>query len=477
MVAGISHLYGYALEPSDTDLYQPTAAPADDAWGRTVNVPRYVEGRAPQAADEISLSEHRAALLGVEVGDPLVMDSYSPAQMARAQSGDESVFGNPEGPTIELRVVGIERTPQTLATDRDLATISTLSPAFTAAHGDDVGLLFELVAIDVVDRPGAAEELVTAVHAIPGLEELQFEATQAASPVSATLAFVARALLVLALVAGLAGLVTIALLLSPLSPPSMLATTRSWTALGLGRRARIRLWVLGVLPAVGIGTALAVVGAAAASIGFPFGLGGRAEPDPGMDVDGVVLLVGSIGLLLVVLAMSGLVAARSVTAPRPARTDAGSTRSRGCDSGDRVCPSPGPSGHGSCSTARAGGGSRPSGWPIAAVALGSIGLVAVLTFGASRAGLYAEPADWGKTWDVVLSRDDAASVAIPSEDVLSRARVRVETLEIGGRPLEVRGFDAITGPLALPVAAGRPPGAGEIALGAETMRSLSVGDR
>ena len=107
--------------------------------------------------------------------------------------------------------MGIERTPQTLATDRDLATISTLSPAFTAAHGDDVGLLFELVAIDVVDRPGAAEEFVTAVHAIPGLEELQFEATQAASPVSATLAFVARALLALALVAGLAGLVTIAL--------------------------------------------------------------------------------------------------------------------------------------------------------------------------------------------------------------------------------------------------------------------------
>ena len=55
MVAGISHLHGYALEPSGTDLYQPTAAPADDAWGRTVNVPRYVEGRAPQAADEISL--------------------------------------------------------------------------------------------------------------------------------------------------------------------------------------------------------------------------------------------------------------------------------------------------------------------------------------------------------------------------------------------------------------------------------------
>ena len=53
--------------------------------------------------------------------------------------------------------------------------------------------------------------------------------------------------------------------------------------------------------------------------------------------------------------------------------------------------------------------------------------------------------------------------------------MRVETLEIGGRPLEIRGFDAITGPLALPVAAGRPPGAGEIALGAETMRSLSIG--
>ena len=112
---------------------------------------------------------------------------------------------------------------------------------------------------------------------------------------------------------------------------------------------------------------------------------------------------------------------------------------------------------------------------IAAVALGSIGLVAVLTFGASRTELYAEPAHWGRTWDLALSPDDAASVAIPSEDVRSRAVVRIETLEIGGRPLEIRGFDAVTGPLALPVAAGRPPGAGEIALGAETMRSLSVG--
>ena len=272
--------------------------------------------------------------------------------------------------------------------------------------------------------------------------------------------------------AGLAGLVMISLLVTRLAAVGA-DDDAVLDALGLGRRARVRLWMLEVLPAVVLGTGLGVVGAAAASGLFPVGLGGRAEPDRGVDLDGGVLVGGSIGFLLAVGALCMIVALRAARASaRVAQTGGRSVAmARLASAGLSV---PWTTGAGFV-LGRSGRKVGPDRLAVAAVALGSMGLVSVLTFGASQSTLYAEPDLWGTTWDVAVSPEDTAADVVRDEEVLSRMQVRVETLEVDGRPIEVRGFDAVTGPLALPVAAGRPPGPDEIALGADTMRSLSVG--
>ena len=127
------------------------------------------------------------------------------------------------------------------------------------------------------------------------------------------------ALWVFAGVAALAGFVAITIVLSrEISLTAIDQTTQS--ALGLTRPQRIAVGGFQALPVALGGAVLAVVGAAAASPLFPIGVARRAEPDPGLRIDGTVLALGMVAVGAGVLLIAFLAALR--TTRRRSRADA-----------------------------------------------------------------------------------------------------------------------------------------------------------
>jgi hypothetical protein len=474
-VRGAGRMRALAMQPAVEALYQPIAAPLDDGIGTRVLRSRFVAGRAPEHADEMSMTEQRAALLGLHLGDRLAMASYTPEQVRQYQGGDDSIFDHPDGPTVELTLVGIERTPLSVSTDRDIASITMLAPAFLDEYGDRVGSWTDLLGVDLVGDGGAIDEFTNEVHQLPGLADLHFEASVSANvPIVSTLDFVATALRVFAAIGALAGSVAVALVLVRAMSVERLEGP-VLNALGWDARHRRRLLVLGITPGIAVGIVGAVVAATLASTLFPFGLGRRVEPTPGIDIAAPALVIGTAIIVGGVAALTA-VAAWWVTRDRRAqpphrqsrfvRRLAGLNLSVTSLTGVRFVAERGR--RGDTIAARSA---------ITAVALSVAGLLGVLTYTSSRQWLDSNPAAWGRTWDVAASGERIDEL-IPPDAILARTRVRISTVELDGHPLEVRGFDALVGPSLIPIATGRHPGPGEVALGSGTMAALgvSIGD-
>ena len=83
-----------------------------------------------------------------------------------------------------------------------------------------------------------------------------------------------------------------------------------WRALGASRSQCLAALVVPQTLAAGVGVLLAITGALALSPLFPFGFARRSEPDPGFDVDAIVLLIGGVGLVAVAI-VSALVLERT----------------------------------------------------------------------------------------------------------------------------------------------------------------------
>jgi len=126
------------------------------------------------------------------------------------------------------------------------------------------------------------------------------------------------------------------------------------------------------------------------------------------------------------------------------------------------------------------GGSALVGVGLAMLAVTAAGVTV-----ASFDGLVAHPVDYGVAWDVF-----AGNIASPGAEAEAAARLaQVPGIaaasgvysaggRVGDTPLPLLGATSVDGvpPLSLVVSSGRAPsGAGEIALGAETMRTLGVG--
>ena len=136
--AGWAHVANFAVTPTATsEDYQIFFAPLDDGLGVEVMTPRYIEGHAPEAAGEISMDENRAELIGLELGDTVPAISFTPADV-EALFTERRPHGSSAGWShVVLRLVGIERTPASIASDLDIASITTASRAFTQQYGDE----------------------------------------------------------------------------------------------------------------------------------------------------------------------------------------------------------------------------------------------------------------------------------------------------------------------------------------------------
>ncbi|MFP5320303.1 MAG: ABC transporter permease, partial [Acidimicrobiia bacterium] len=285
-----------------------------------------------------------------------------------------------------------------------------------------------------------------------------------------------------AIVVGAAGLVVAGQALSR-QLLALRADRPALAAMGLDRRQLRRAAVLRAALLVSAGSVLALVVAVALSPLFPLGVAERAEIDPGVDVDLVVLLPG-IGLFAGTLLLWCAVRARAIAG------SPGTTRATGrTGRGERLATSlSNPIASTGLRAAIAGGATRRTG--SAGAALGGLSLAvaavaATVTFGANIDRLVSTPNEYGWSWDAMVTLP-SEQWHTPGEEIVRRFDARPEitgwsvmTLDqttLDGERIPAVGIESGRGDVGLEIIDGRSPaGDDEVALGGRTMELLDVG--
>ena len=441
-------------------------------------MPRLVRGRVaePEADDELVLTESMARLLEVDVGDTVRFDSWSPEQFA-SWSGREPPDEEARtylGPTVDLEVVGVTRHPVELTTDDPTAYFTALPPAFWRNYEGTIAEFgFRFLAIDLGEAPSAETQatVANAVREIVGPESGMEEAGElSGQPVLLTLDFVATAMLALAVATGLAGLIVGGLLI--LRTVTRAADeTAELRSLGMTGTARGRAVTAAAVPSALGAAALTLIVAVASSALVPFGLAGRAEPDPGLRFDTAVVLIGAALTCVLVLAIVAVAAMRTIHRRRAqaAATVRTRTRLRFAELGLPVGPL--------CGldlvlgSSRRGRGANQA--AVVGAALAAMAGAGALVLTASTDHLFATPRSFGWTWDYTVP-EEVAEHLVDDPAVESVGIVRAGPLTIDGRATVTRGISSLKGELPLLLVDGRQAERGEVVLGTRTMDDLGV---
>lgn len=277
----------------------------------------FVQGRAADSADEVTLNEAAMLAVGKKVGDNILLRSYATDQAAEFIDG----ANDPDrGPRVAARIVGVYRSAEDVSDNSEPAIL--LSSEFHATYADRIAhcdcALW--IGANTSDLDRIAGELTARFGDKPLVVERVRD--QLLPRVERTVGLEVGALQVAAVVAAVAtGLVVTQSL-------SRHATGRKDTAaliaLGATRPQIIRAWILVMSPAAVMGS----LGAAAVAIlwspVFPRGLARRAEVDSGVHADAIVLVVGVLALIVAVVLATTLAArraTRSLSAHDTTRSD------------------------------------------------------------------------------------------------------------------------------------------------------------
>ncbi len=220
----------------DFDLY-PTAPLAGDH----IDTPLITSGRAvtPDRVDEVVLSEDLAAELGVPAGGTLTLESMTSEWIETAFSGGDP--GPPDGPRVEVDVVGIARTPADFGR---LAGALWLSPSFVERYENQMQMY---VAVHTRLTPHAMDR--ARAGQLPGLDgaELSPSPFGEIPGVDDGLGAIATALRLVAIAAVLAGTAATAVALVRITR-QMLGEQITLGALGWTRRGMVLATVLTLAP-------------------------------------------------------------------------------------------------------------------------------------------------------------------------------------------------------------------------------------
>jgi ABC-type lipoprotein release transport system permease subunit len=487
-VAAVAELRQFPLLRQNAFL--SVAGQVDERFGTIVDKPRVIEGRLAdqRRVDEITIGETLAATNDVKVGDTLHFHSYSPADIAAARASNAQP-ADPHGPDVSLRIVGIVRRPLDLGGRGASGGVLVPTVAFTQKYRDQMGTFAgSLLRVRTEHRAADVPTVSRAARRIFGQNEafsvqsLGIEGQSARDAVDVATV----GLYVAAAIAAVVGLVGLGI---ALSREVALVDGDQLTLRALGMRPGSRVLAAAVvaLPVALGGAGLAVAGAVLLSPLFPIGVGALAEPDPGLSVDGAALALGALGVLVAVVAVTFLAAARLASTHsgartrRPARTAATIS--------ELGAPPPMTAG---VQFALDQGRTRPA-LPVRSSLIGATAgilvVVGVLVFAASLDHLVTTPDAYGWTWDTTAG--DLTSVA-PTNDCgpittrLSHQTVLADVasvcsggVTIAGRPVAAWGFQQLRGRIEPLVVEGHAPRADdEVALGADALSAagVSVGD-
>ena len=339
-------------------------------------------------------------------------------------------------------------------------------------------------------RPGASREgFLRAASALAARYRAtggKITAISTADQVAATQRAIrphAVALALFAALAGVAALVIIGQLLG-----RQLVLDSGWfavlRALGMSRWGLAALSIARVGAVTLAGGCLAVAIAIAASPLMPIGPARLAEPAPGIEVNLAILAVGFAVIALVPLAMvvpstwaaaSGPHGASSMTAPtvRPGSFWLGTALGvAGSVTGGIGLRMAFERGHGRTAV--------PVRSALAAITVAAAAVTAAAVFGSSLTALVSTPHRYGQNWSRELdlgfgavSQQVLATIVSAQPGVAGYAAGNSGQVSIGGRTVAAIGLTPVRGQGYLTLLAGHlPSGAGQIALGAQTLHSL-----
>lgn len=493
-VARAGQVNGYAsveLLPDGTlDLarLQALLAPVDSVALGALDRPLLAEGRLPDpaAADEILVPEllaERAYPIG-RVVDLCLVDFFVALEFGAgvlegtATVEQQRAFVDEVCAVHQLRVVGATRPgPDEVvlreSSENDVFLVGT--PALAASAGRPAFFSFVVVDMETGADLGAYVDHV--LDATPPDAGVSVSAASLrAIVVDRTIEPYVRALALLALAAAIAGVGVFGPAVArwagtPVSDRGPLL------ALGLrSHQVRIASALRGAVLGIGA-SAVALIVAVAASGRFPIGVGARIEPDPGVRLDPLPVVVGAISMVVLGAVLGALATTRSSTPVRqPSRITellqnlgfgpAATAGVRAALTGD----------------GRATGAARTVG----GVAVAIIAVVTALTYQAGLGRLLDQPARYGWTWDGALQPEDEGFGEGTLESLEADGSVR--DLSLGYRTMLLRdgaavqsfAFERVKGDVYPLILDGRAPRDDrEVALGGQTLDRLgaAIGDQ
>lgn len=477
--------------PVDSDvragLDMAVVAALDDRAFRTIDRPRILRGRlpAPDRADEVTVNEALAKRLALELGDRFTLQGPTPTELqACFETGAcDDLQGSP---AALVTVVGVTRALSDLD-DRTFASFgATASPAFHSRYGDDTASPGTAVGLRLAGGEAALPAFRSAVAGIS--EDLEVQ-PGISGTVDDALRVQSQGLLVFAAAATLAGLVAVGQAYARLAAAGA-SEVAILGVLGAGRRQRLAAAVGPLAVVAPAGAAAAVAVAWLASPLLPIGLGGLAEPHPGLAFDAPVLVVGGLALAASTLARG------AASALRLAGTTAGDVvrvREHAVRSGPaaRVLAVRRPPllsvGARMAVTRGHGATAIPVGSTLLGAVVGVAGLFGALTFARSAEQLRSDASLYGAPWSGQVSLSDDPAAIAEAEAAAERAG-RVDALGLVGQGLLTAdgrpdvlaiAVDPRQGAIGATVLAGRAPMApDEVLAGGDLLRGLGrkVGD-
>jgi len=450
---------------------------ADPDFTRAVDRPLLLEGRLPDpdAADEIAIDEATVRDTGLGRGDRIEVQTMDPDNFACALTQDCALVF-PDTPLEELRVTGVFRDVDALVS-REFSPEALGSAAFYERYGDRTGVFGRQVLVRMAEgqRLDVVEDVVGAAEE-SGALVLDAEDDYLAFP-SDAVDVLGVALLVFALTTALAG----GLVLLQTANRHVQAEAddaERLRELGAPRRGAAAALALTPALAATAGALVAIAVAVPASTLFPFGIGRRIEPDPGVRPDALVLLVGALLLVVVVAGGAFWTAWRQRHPKLLTRTPRPSTLALVLA---RVGADPAVIGG-----ARLAFEHRPRQGTtlvrsaLVATILGASGLVASALVATSLDDLIDDPARWGWNWDSTASPLDPSTVPATAaalgaeEGVAGVAVYRVGLLSLDGEEVAAHAMQQVDDVRPTLVEGRVPTGDDEIALGLVTQRDLGV---
>ncbi len=440
---------------------------------------KLLSGRYPNPASptEVLASFSLTQQAGLHIGSVVTVPFYSSHQVAAALG---EATAKPKGPTVALRVVGIEAAqyefPSVGTPTEDLWTTA----AFARRYGPEI-YPFHLYFVRL--RHGAIEQARFQTAAMK-LGALGFgDQDEAAAAVETSLHPQAVGWWLLAAVAALAGLLAIGQAFAR-QTRAVSETYPTLSALGVGSRGLFMLNLLRSVLVALAGAAGGVVLALALSPLTPVGEARIADPSSGLYADPLVLGLGAAAVVVGCLVASLWPALRSarLRAPRESTSRASSavvTRLAAAGA-----PASAVVGVRRALERGQGRDAVPVGTALIGTILAVLALSATAAFGASLSHLTATPRLYGEDFDVYFSSPPGGPV--PSALLSSLRRNPAIAAVTAGASSEVtingHGVDAIAGtpvrgPLLLTTVDGRLPRGrelGDIALGETTLREVGA---